>query len=78
MTAVLGGAFLVWAAWQLRHPAIGFDSALYHYPEVADWIAKDGRARIQVLPRERMDDNAAQRRFAVAVQEMCLNSSPRT
>jgi predicted RND superfamily exporter protein len=42
---------------------------------VADWIAKDGRARIQVLPRERMDDNAAQRRFAMAVQKIAADAT---
>jgi hopanoid biosynthesis associated RND transporter like protein HpnN len=35
---------------------------------VADWIAKDGRARVQVLPRTGQEDNASLRRFAVAVQ----------
>jgi hypothetical protein len=37
--SVLAGIFVAWVAWQLRHPSIGFDSAVYHYPEVADWIA---------------------------------------
>jgi hopanoid biosynthesis associated RND transporter like protein HpnN len=35
---------------------------------VADWIAKDGQARIQVLPREGRLDNASLRHFAQAVQ----------
>ena len=34
--------FAAWLAWQLRYPAIGFDSAVYHYPEVAGWI-QNGR-----------------------------------
>jgi hypothetical protein len=37
--AALGGAFAVWVVWLLRHPSIGFDGSLYHYPEVAGWIA---------------------------------------
>jgi hypothetical protein len=40
--AALGGAFAAWVAWQLRYPSIGFDSAVYHYPEVAGWI-QNGR-----------------------------------
>jgi hypothetical protein len=39
VAAALGGAFAVWVAWLLRHPSIGFDGSLYHYPEVAGWIA---------------------------------------
>ena len=35
---------------------------------VADWTAKDGRARIQVLPQSGRDDNASLRRFGQAVQ----------
>ena len=34
----LAGAALAWLVWQLRHPSIGFDSSLYHYPFVAGWI----------------------------------------
>lgn len=34
----------------------------------ADWIAADGRARIRVLPRESMQDQAARDRFADAVK----------
>jgi hypothetical protein len=40
--AVLGGLALAWVAWQLSHPAIGFDSSLYHYPEISAWI-QNGR-----------------------------------
>lgn len=39
VTAGLTGAFAVWVAWLLRHPSVGFDASLYHYPEVAGWIA---------------------------------------
>ena len=42
VAAALGGVFAAWLAWQLRYPAIGFDSAVYHYPEVAGWI-QNGR-----------------------------------
>ncbi|CAA7616561.1 MMPL family transporter [Magnetospirillum sp. SS-4] len=34
----------------------------------ADWIAADGRARIRVLPKEHMSDQAARGRFADAVK----------
>ena len=34
-----GAAFAAWVAWLLRYPSIGFDSAVYHYPDVAGWIA---------------------------------------
>jgi hypothetical protein len=42
VAAALAGVFGAWLAWQLRYPAIGFDSAVYHYPEVAGWI-QNGR-----------------------------------
>ena len=35
---------------------------------VSDWTTKDGRARIQVLPRDGRHDNESLRRFATAVQ----------
>jgi hypothetical protein len=35
--AVLG-VVAAWAAWLLRHPALGSDSAIYHLPEVVAWI----------------------------------------
>ncbi|GGG33640.1 RND transporter [Caldovatus sediminis] len=35
---------------------------------VADWVAEDGRARVQVFPREAGGGDAALRRFAAAVQ----------
>ena len=34
----VAGAFAATVAWLLRHPAIGFDGSMYHYPEVAGWI----------------------------------------
>ena len=37
--ASVAGAGLAWVAWQVRHPAIGFDSEVYHYGQVAGWIA---------------------------------------
>jgi hypothetical protein len=33
------GALLAWVAWLLRYPSIGFDSTVYHYPDIAGWIA---------------------------------------
>jgi len=44
---------------------------------VADWIAKDGRARIQVLPRDSLDDNASLRRFATAIQNVAPDATGR-
>jgi predicted RND superfamily exporter protein len=35
-----------------------------------EWLAKDGRARIQVLPRGNVDDNEALRHFASAIQQV--------
>ena len=43
----LTGVFAAWLAWQLRFPSIGFDSAVYHYPDVAGWIA-NGRPGSQL------------------------------
>jgi predicted RND superfamily exporter protein len=42
---------------------------------VADWIAKDGRARVQVLPRTGQEDKASLRRFAVAVQAVAPDAT---
>jgi hypothetical protein len=38
-TAVAAGALAAWVAWLLRYPSIGFDSTVYHYPDIAGWIA---------------------------------------
>ena len=35
----LAGAFAAWVAWLLRYPSIGFDSTMYHYTDIAGWIA---------------------------------------
>jgi len=37
---------------------------------VRDWIAPDGRARVEVRPTDPSEDNAALRRFAAAVQSV--------
>ncbi len=42
---------------------------------VADWAAKDGRARIQVLPQSGQDDNASLRRFGQAVQAIAPDAT---
>ncbi|MBV8186849.1 MAG: MMPL family transporter [Alphaproteobacteria bacterium] len=44
---------------------------------VSDWVAKDGRARIQVLPRGNVDDNAALRRFADAILKVAPDATGR-
>ncbi|SJZ82627.1 hypothetical protein SAMN02745126_02450 [Enhydrobacter aerosaccus] len=42
---------------------------------VADWITKDGRSRIQVLPQSGQEDNAALRRFAKAIQNIAPDAT---
>jgi hypothetical protein len=42
---------------------------------VADWMTKDGRVRLQVLPHAGRTDNESLRRFAAAVQEVAPNAS---
>jgi hopanoid biosynthesis associated RND transporter like protein HpnN len=44
---------------------------------VADWIAKDGRARIQVLPHDNGEDNASLRRFADAILAIAPDATGR-
>jgi hopanoid biosynthesis associated RND transporter like protein HpnN len=44
---------------------------------VADWIAKDGRARIQVLPRDSEEDNASLRGFADAILKIAPDATGR-
>jgi hypothetical protein len=34
----LGGAELAWAAWQLLHPGLGFDTIHYHLPEMVIFV----------------------------------------
>ncbi|HEY7600729.1 MAG TPA: hypothetical protein VH741_12440 [Candidatus Limnocylindrales bacterium] len=38
VTVAAAGALLAWVAWLLRYPSIGFDSSVYHYPDIAGWI----------------------------------------
>ncbi|HEY6715984.1 MAG TPA: MMPL family transporter, partial [Reyranella sp.] len=42
---------------------------------VADWMTKDGRVRLQVLPHAGRTDNESLRRFAAAVQEVAPNAA---
>ena len=42
---------------------------------VADWVTKDGRVRLQVLPHAGRTDNESLRRFAAAVQEVAPNAT---
>jgi hopanoid biosynthesis associated RND transporter like protein HpnN len=42
---------------------------------VADWTTKDGRVRLQVLPRAGRTDNEFLRRFAAAVQTVAPNAT---
>jgi hypothetical protein len=45
----LGGVVIAWAIWQLRHPSIGFDGSVYHYAEVAGWVANGRPGSILLL-----------------------------
>jgi 4-amino-4-deoxy-L-arabinose transferase-like glycosyltransferase len=40
--AGLTGGAAAWLVWQLRFPSLGFDSTVYHYPEIAGWV-ENGR-----------------------------------
>ena len=45
------GAGLAWAAWQLRYPALGFDTVHYHLPESVIWVQKGTPGSVEpVLP----------------------------
>ena len=44
---------------------------------VADWTARDGRARLQVLPRDNHGDNLSLRHFAEAIQEIAPDATGR-
>ncbi len=47
----LAGAGAVWAVWQLRHPALGFDTVVYHLPEIVLWVQNGTPGSIEdVLP----------------------------
>jgi hypothetical protein len=47
----LVGACAAWAAWQLRHPALGFDTVIYHLPEIVLWVQNGTPGSVQdVLP----------------------------
>jgi hypothetical protein len=37
VAGALAGAWVVWQAWLLRHPTLGFDTVLYHLSEAAVW-----------------------------------------
>jgi hopanoid biosynthesis associated RND transporter like protein HpnN len=42
---------------------------------VADWITKDGRARIQVFPRAGRDDDESLRRFSDAIEKIAADAT---
>jgi hypothetical protein len=47
----VAGAAAAWAAWQLRHPALGFDTVIYHLPEIVLWVQHGTPGSIEdVLP----------------------------
>ncbi|MBS0517794.1 MAG: MMPL family transporter [Proteobacteria bacterium] len=41
----------------------------------ADWVTRDGRARVQVLPRDGHGDNASLRHFAAAIQSVAPDAT---
>src|SRR4051794_40431599 len=45
----LAGAAAAWAAWQLRYPALGFDTIVYHAPEIVLWLQHGTPGSIQEL-----------------------------
>src|SRR3954451_7011136 len=45
----LAGAGAAWAAWQLRYPALGFDTVIYHLPEIVLWIQHGTPGSIETL-----------------------------
>src|SRR3954451_21372189 len=45
----LAGASAVSAAWQLRYPALGFDTVIYHLPEIALWVQHGTPGSIETL-----------------------------
>lgn len=61
-------AVLVRLSSSLNAQAISLDSLP---DELRDqYIARDGQARVQVIPRENLNDNAAMKNFAVSVQSI--------
>jgi hypothetical protein len=38
LLGAVAGAGAAWAAWQLRHPALGFDTIHYHLPEIVIFV----------------------------------------
>jgi hypothetical protein len=67
-TALLPGlkALLGQLRTALQAAPVGFESLPVDL--VRDWVAADGRARIQVFPKGNSNDNAVLRRFAAAVR----------
>lgn len=50
-TGTLLGASAAWAAWQLRYPSLGFDTTIYHLPEIVLWVQHGSPGSIEdVLP----------------------------
>ena len=47
LVGALTGAAGVWSAWQLRNPAIGFDSIHYHLPEIVAWLDKGNTGAVE-------------------------------
>jgi hypothetical protein len=49
LLGALAGAGAVWAAWQLRYPALGFDTVVYHLPEIVLWVQHGTPGSIETL-----------------------------
>src|SRR3954451_14258280 len=49
LLGALAGAGALWAAWQLRYPALGFDTVIYHLPEIVLWIQHGTPGSIETL-----------------------------
>jgi hypothetical protein len=43
------GALIAWAAWLLRHPALGIDTVAYHLTEVVAWIGNGSPGAVEPI-----------------------------
>jgi hypothetical protein len=51
VTGGLAGAWVIWVAWLLRHPTLGFDTVLYHASEAAVWVGNGHPAGTDLILR---------------------------
>jgi hypothetical protein len=51
VAGAIAGAWLVWQGWLLRHPALGFDTVLYHLSDAAVWAGHGHTGRTDLVIR---------------------------